>query len=171
MACDLYGISANGGLYRVDASPLNAVPSGNRPSIANVKGSQSLQGLLESIGPGATFTGLRAGPMFVEAGAYRQVLFGTTSNGQIHAFTSEGDLLNVFANGRSSIDTGVVGVSGIDFSTLDTTLARHRESEEPGHGVSSTFNAARDNEAGGSSLAFSYLRSDFIDHIRTLPYW
>ena len=163
---DLYGISANGGLYRVDSSTLNADPSGNNPSIAAyVKGSQSLQGLLDSIGPGVSFTGLRAGPMFVEDGAYRQVLFGTTSNGQMHAFTNEGDLLNVFANGRASVDTGVVGVSGIDFSTLDYNLWHVTENRgnNPGHGISSTFNGSRGTEAGGSSLAFSYLRSDFID--------
>ena len=117
---DLYGISAIGGLYRVDSSTLNADPSGNNPSIAAyVKGSQSLQGLLDSIGPGVSFTGLRAGPMFVEDGAYRQVLFGTTSNGQMHAFTNEGDLLNVFANGRASVDTGVVGV-GVSISARST---------------------------------------------------
>ena len=42
---DLYGISANGGLYRVDSSTLNADPSGSNN--CDVKGSQSLQGLLD----------------------------------------------------------------------------------------------------------------------------
>ena len=150
---ELFAVSNAGGLYRVSNGALSSFSTSN---VGNyVKGSTDLRGI--------NFSGLRAGPMIVENGALSQVLFGVTSGGDIHAFNTSGELLPVFAGGKSVISTGIAGAAGLDFGVVDYNLwhvTEQRDTDE-GHGINETFNGTRPATEGGSSLAFNYENSVF----------
>jgi hypothetical protein len=123
----LYAISNVGGLYRIPRGQLLSNTPGAIGSF--VETSYELQGI--------TFTGLTAGPRNVEGGLYDNVLFGTASNGRIYAFDTNGYLLPVFANGATSVATGIGGLDGVSFSNLDFNLWHQtdRRGTNVGHGV------------------------------------
>ncbi len=91
---------------------------------------------------GATITGLTAGPLNVEGGAYNSTLFAIDSTGRVYAFSQGGQSRGVFLNGASSIDTGFTNAQGLAFSTLDFNLwhATTNLSNDPGHGIDESFN-------------------------------
>ena len=144
----LFAVSNAGGLYRVGTAALDGAGISNVGTY--VKGSTDLRGI--------NFSGLRAGPMSVEGGAYSQILFGITPAGDVHAFNTSGELLPVFAGGKSVVSTGIPGAAGLDFSIVDFNLWHVTENRDtdPGHGINETFNGARPQTDGGSSLAFNY---------------
>lgn len=144
----LYAVSNAGGLYRVGAGALSGQSQRN---VANyVKGSTDLRGI--------NFSGLRAGPMSVEDGTYSQILFGVTAGGDIYAFNTNGELLPVFAGGKSVVSTGIPGAAGLDFSVVDFNMwhVTEQRDTDPGHGINETFNGARPETEGGASLSFNY---------------
>ena len=93
----LFAVSDAGGLYRVSSGALQGNSPGNIASYVTT--SYALNGI--------QFTGLTAGPENVDGGRYANLLFGTDVNGVIYAFNTNGELQNVFANGRSSVATGM----------------------------------------------------------------
>ncbi|MEM8912546.1 MAG: PPC domain-containing protein, partial [Planctomycetota bacterium] len=145
---DLFAVTTAGELYRVPAGLLTG--SGNTDVGIYVEQSTDLIGL--------NFTGLRAGPTSVEGGAYTNLLFGITANGDIHAFNTAGRLQPVFAGGRTSISTGIANAQGLDFSTLDYNLwhITGRRGTDEGHGQLTHFADSRVGFEGTNSLAFSY---------------
>ena len=124
---------------------------------------------------GIEFLGLSTGPQHLEEGAYADMLFATDDGGMLYALDTSGYQQPVFFNGTSSIDTGLGGLTGLAFSTLDYNLwhvASNRENDE-GHGI----NIAPDNTRipqnfypipGGTSFWFG-LDSDVhdVDYPRT----
>lgn len=158
---DLYAVSDAGGLYFVPSSALGA----NAGSNSNV--GEYVQSATDLIG--INFTGLRAGPNSLRDVQGRQILFGITGSGTIHAFNVEGELQGVFAGGRTSIQTGVSNAQGLDFSTLDFNLwhVTNARWDDAGHGIQESFNGARPSEQGNNSLVFNYTAGAFNN--RYLP--
>ncbi len=155
----LFAVTNTGGLYRVSAGELGG--TGNRPIGQYVATATDLIGL--------NFTSLRAGPPDILDGELSQTLFGTTASGVIYAFNTSGELLPVFAGGRSSIATGVSGVLGLDFATVNSNLwhVTDTRGDDDGHGIDPLFNGTRDRVEGGSSLAFNYEADAFADRYPT----
>ena len=102
------------------------------------------------------FEGLAAGPDNVEGGRYAQTLFGISAGGTLMAFDTSGVLQPVFLDGANTLETGLAGVTGLDFSTLDrnlwdTTFARQGDL---GHGITAAPDDSRAPVQGGASLYF-----------------
>ncbi|TWT83198.1 Dockerin type I repeat protein [Planctomycetes bacterium CA13] len=153
----LYAVTDTGGLFVVGGGFLDAVGQGNREVGTYVDTATDLIGL--------NFTGLRAGPGNVQNGELSQVLFGITADGTIHAFNTRGELQPVFAGGRTSINTGIAGALGLDFSTLDTNLwhVTSTRNDDLGHGLNEIHSSTRFGQdsgigriTGGNSLAFNF---------------
>jgi len=144
----LYAVSDAGGLYSVPANRLDSVFAGNIGTY--VSSSFQLNGL--------RFTGLTAGPQNVANGQYADLLFGITENGTIHAFNTSGVLQNVFANGRSSISTGLSNVNGLAFSNLDYNLWHQttRRGTDVGHGINTPNDLSDVAAEGRTSWYFGY---------------
>ena len=73
--------------------------------------------------------------------------------------TTAGELQPVFANGATSISTGVFNANGLAFSTLDFNLwhASGQRNGDAGHGQPATPNDSQGvTLGGGSSLYFGY---------------
>lgn len=110
------------------------------------------------------FQGLALGPENVENGLYAQTLFGITSTGEMFAFDTAGNLEPLFADGRTSVSTGITNVRGFAFGTLDynlwhvTSRRGGLAAADDGHGVDvPTFdNSVFLPEAGGNSLYFGF---------------
>ena len=150
----LYAVSDTGGLYEVSAAELS-VSDGNEQVGTYVSTATDLIGI--------NFAGLRAGPMSVEDGAFSDLLFGITDNGDIHAFNTRGELQPVFSGGRSMVSTGVAGALGLDFATVDFNLWHTTNTRGPdaGHGIDALPNGTRAAVPGGTSLAFNYENAAF----------
>ncbi len=148
----MYAVSDEGGLYRVGLNgglTQSALgPAGNVGTYITT--SYDLTGI--------RFTGLVAGPSHASNGQLSQLLFGIDAQGNIHAFDTAGRLQPVFANGKTSISTGVFNANGLAFSTLDFNLwhISGQRSGDAGHGLPSTPNDSRGGTNGGSSLYFGY---------------
>ncbi len=153
---DMYAVSNAGGLYRIDSGVISPVRVNFTQNIGDyVDTATDLLGI--------NFTGLSAGPENLAGGAYSDLLFGITGNGDIYAFNTRGELQPIFANGASRISTGVAGATGFDFGNLDYNLW-HVTSDTfagsttpitlPGHGINATFNDTRTATAGGTSWYF-----------------
>ena len=112
---------------------------------------------------GFNFSGLTAGPDEVENGAFADILFATTALGEIVAFDTAGNLVPVFVDGQSSINTGVPGLNGLAFSTLDRNLwaTTTNRGTDLGHGVETRFDGSvlANRQNGGSSLYFGNQRA------------
>jgi hypothetical protein len=109
---EVYAVSDRGGLYRVSAGEL----ASNRAGAIGTYVTTSYQLL------GIQFNALTAGPRNVDGGRYANLLFGTDVNGTVYAFNRSGELQGVFANGQSSISTGISSANGLAFSNLDFNL-------------------------------------------------
>ncbi|EMI42141.1 GEVED domain-containing protein [Rhodopirellula sp. SWK7] len=155
---DLYAVSDAGGLYRVPSGFLGI--NGSAGSNANV--GQYIASSTDLIG--INFSGLRAGPNSLRDAEGRQILFGITSNGDIHAFNLDGELQAVFAGGRTSISTGIGNAQGLDFATLDYNLwhvTSARDSDD-GHGINDAYHGARPDQGdANNSLVFNYTAAAF----------
>jgi len=115
--------------------------------VQNVVGGVAFTATISNGGAGIQFEGLTAGPDTVEGGIYANTLFGISSNGRLYAFDTTGNLQPIFADGQGSVDTGLFGVTGLAFGTLEQNLW-HADSDAPvedlaGHGVLSTFDRSR----------------------------
>ncbi|MFG0254407.1 MAG: peptidase, partial [Rhodopirellula sp. JB053] len=152
----LYAVSDAGGLYFVSAGSLSG--NGNNDVGQYVASSTDLIGI--------QFSGLRTGPNSLRDDQGREILFGITNSGEIHAFNLEGELLPVFAGGRTSINTGIFGAQGLDFATLDFNLwhvTDARDTDE-GHGINDAFHGARPDQGdANNSLVFNYTAGAFND--------
>jgi hypothetical protein len=126
----LYGVSTGGLFYTIDPN------SGHATQIADFSG----QGL--------SFAGLTLGPQNLDNGAYKNMLFAITSGGSLVALNTSGQLQPVFANGATSIQTGVSNPQGIAFSPLDFNLwhPTMQQSTAAGHGINATFDNSRPTE-------------------------
>ncbi|MEL6110379.1 MAG: hypothetical protein AAFU85_30600, partial [Planctomycetota bacterium] len=147
---NLFAVTDTGGLFFVTNAELNS--NGNRTIGRYVESATDLLGF--------EFEGVRAGPNSVDGGAYRDILFGITAQGDIVAFDTLGQLQPVFSGGRSVVSTGIDGALGLDFSTLDFNLWHFSNSElnrnaDVGH-------SGFANSSGGTSLAFSYDVDPFL---------
>ncbi|HUP77470.1 MAG TPA: hypothetical protein VM260_02840, partial [Pirellula sp.] len=144
----LYAVSDQGGLYRVSSFEL----ASNRPgAIGNyVASSYQLRGI--------QFTGLTAGPKNLEGGRYASLLFGTDINGTVYAFNTNGELQNVFANGQSSVSTGIFGSNGLAFSNLDYNLWHQtsRRGTDSGHGINTPNDLSDIPNTGDTSWYFGF---------------
>ena len=150
----MYAVSDAGGFYRVIA-----------PMSANAQ--------LEYIGTsaaalqGINFAGLTAGPVATEDGRYRDMLFGVDQAGVLYAFDTEGLLQPVLLDGVSSIQTGVTGIEGIHFGTLEENPWNITQSrgDDVGHGINSTYDLTRSVPTpGAASLHFGAGTTGNIDH-------
>ncbi|MCA9188858.1 MAG: pre-peptidase C-terminal domain-containing protein [Planctomycetales bacterium] len=144
----VFAVSDEGGLYQINGDNESGVTG------AYVDSAIELLGI--------RFTGLDAGPANVEDEAYAGMLFGIDRAGDLWAFDTAGFLQPVFMGGETSISTGLAGVEGIAFSTLDRNLwyetipgddTLERE-EDLGHGVDVPFTGSREQAVGDGSLHF-----------------
>ncbi len=145
----LYAVSNAGGLYQVNNPASTQGFFGGQ--VGNyVRTSTDLLGI--------QFTGLTAGPRNLEGGRYSNILFGTDVTGRIHAFDTSGRLVPVFANGATSIATGIPGINGLAFSTLDFNLWHISENRgsDAGHGMLPTPDISNAGSPGGSSWYFGF---------------
>ncbi|MEZ6136943.1 MAG: hypothetical protein R3C53_18770 [Pirellulaceae bacterium] len=142
----MFAVSDAGGLYTV--SNPTALRVGNVGTY--VTSSYELTGI--------EFSALVAGPEHAAGGALANMLFGLDTSGNLHAFDTNGRLQPVFANGASSISTGLFNANGLALSTLDFNLwhVSGNRNGEAGHGLPDTPNDSRANFSGGSSLYFGY---------------
>lgn len=92
---------------------------------------------------GTPFSGLAQGPQNAEGARFANMLFASTSGGQIFALNTAGVLQSVFANGISA--TTSTAPVGIAFSPLDFNLWHPTEKRwnDPGHGINNTFDNSR----------------------------
>jgi hypothetical protein len=140
----VWAVSDNGGLYEVlnPTTPLGA-------QLFYVEAAVDLVSI--------EFAGLSAPPRNVDGQAYRDdLLFAIDKGGRMHAFDLEGQLQNVFADGRSSVQifdangvplsfNGQGDVTGLTFSNLDYNLWHVTDTRggDAGHN-------------GGNSLQFGF---------------
>ena len=125
----MYAVSDQGGFYSV-ATPAG---SSNVADLATYISSFTYQG------KPVQFTGLTNGPPDVENGAYANMLFATDSSGNVWAFNTSGVLQPVFTNGATKVSTGIAGLTGLAFSTLDYNLWHETttatQNADPGHSI------------------------------------
>ncbi len=77
----------------------------------------------EADGTHPRFTGLSPGPLNVEGGKYKDILFATDEDGKIWAIDSTtGQLAPIFIDGATSVDTGLLFLVGITMSEADYNL-------------------------------------------------
>ncbi|MBB3204713.1 hypothetical protein FHS27_000477, partial [Rhodopirellula rubra] len=76
-----------------------------------------------SITEGASFSGLALGPQNVDGGNYRNVLFATTTNGELYAFDTDGNAVRAFNSGDASqtitVTPGTPAANGTFTLTFD----------------------------------------------------
>ena len=123
----MFAVSDTGGLFRIDAPDIDGVPVG--PGITTT--------FVASLG--VNFTGVTAGPLEMQDGAFAETLFGIDDQGAVHAFDINGIPQPVFADGATFVETEIMGANGIGFSNYQENFW-HIESGEPraddvGHGV------------------------------------
>ena len=150
---ELFAVSDAGGFYQVSSGELNS--NGNRTVGRYVQTATDLIGI--------NFSSLRSGPVSVEDGTLDNILFGLTSDGDIYAFNTRGELQPVFAGGLSVISTGIDGALGLDFGVIDFNLwhVTDTRANDAGHGIDALDNGTRAAVGGGSSLAFNFEEEAF----------
>ncbi|XZE33033.1 GEVED domain-containing protein [Pirellulaceae bacterium SH501] len=144
----LFAVSNQGGLYRIPQFALESNSPGNIATY--VTSSYNLTGI--------QFTGLTAGPRNAGGGQYEDILFGTDAAGNIYAFDTDGNFVNVFANGTSRVSTGISNLSGLAFSNLDYNLwhVSSNRSTDPGHGLNAPTDRSDIASTGGQSWYFGF---------------
>jgi hypothetical protein len=158
ISTDIYVVTDTGGLFRV----VNAFSTGN----ATLDYINSATDLL-----GIEFSGLEVGPANVEGNRYREMLFGVTDDGVLHAFSVQGILQPIFNSTfvggqmtpqssmqlQSAGSVPLTGVHGLRFSTLDSNLwanGGERVPNDPGHGLNTLVDDSRARTRGGTTLRF-----------------
>ncbi len=142
----MYAVSDAGGLYRVD-NP-TALRGGNAATYVTT--SYDLVGI--------EFSGLMEGPVHMQNGELSQILFGIDRFGNLHAFDTAGQLQPIFANGATSVSTGLFNANGLTAPSLDFNLwhVSSQRGGDAGHGLPNTPNDSRVNTTGGQSLYFGF---------------
>ncbi|MCA9126859.1 MAG: pre-peptidase C-terminal domain-containing protein [Planctomycetales bacterium] len=157
----LYAVSNAGGLYRIARPDL--------PDQGVFPASQTyVSGAFDLIG--IQFTGLVAGPDPALTGGV-QVLLGIDSSGRVHAFDTSGQLQPIFANGASSIATGITGANGLALAPqqsnpwgITNTNDNTNRENDAGHGTPQTSNGTRGNGIGGASYYFGNSQGTPVDY-------
>ena len=143
VAGDLYGVTDTGKLLLFD---LSGFLDPNDPATATVTVIATLTApdpLNPTIMVPVPFSGLSKGPTNVEttllgtAGPYAEMLFATDSLGGLHSFDTAGIFQNILAGGRHSVETGLPGLLGVAFSSLDYNLwhTSGRQDTADGRGI------------------------------------
>ena len=167
----MYAVTDRGGLYEVSLSPqfIGGQFFFSSNNLATYVRSSAIDLMTADNGGPIRFAGLTAGPQNAENGRYADMLFGISDTGTLYAFNTAGELQPVFVNDSSSAETGLFGVNGLAFSTLDRnlwTVTGNRNNDE-GHGYNGPgtsyepFDRSRLDVAGsgGSSFYFGNDRS------------
>lgn len=120
----LFGVSDVGDLY----------------SISTVNARATFIAHIGDPGIALNFQGLSRGPANVNGGLYADKLIAITGNGDLWAFNTAGVLQPLFANGATSVSTGVANAVGLAFSPLDQNLwhitpANSMRNADAGHGL------------------------------------
>jgi hypothetical protein len=134
----MYGVDTDGNFFRFAVDP-----SGRPTTNVTILGTEA----------GASFQGLTAGPQNLQNGAFANMLFAITGDGQLYAFdATTGALQQVFDSDgdgsadSTSIDTGAAaGAIGLAFSPLDINLwhPTTKRSGDQGHGTNVAPNQTR----------------------------
>lgn len=111
------------------------------------------------------FAGLTAAPQNLNNGAFQNLLFAITDEGNLYAIDPATGVLQtqitdpdpavgtipIFSSGGTSIYVGATGITGLAFSPLDFNLwhPTFRQNNEAGHGINNTFDQTR-TDAGGN---------------------
>ncbi len=162
----MFTITPNGRLYRL-TDDWKAQPSAHEDIDSTGIEGGAMQIPVKA---GRRITGLSAGPLRVENGAYSQLLFAIDDEGGMYAFDANGVSRGVFFDGNSTIDISanslapglsVEGIEGMAFSTFDFNLwhATEQRAFDPGHGINQIYNnnPTRDpslDTIGGKSYYF-----------------
>ncbi|HUQ70567.1 MAG TPA: right-handed parallel beta-helix repeat-containing protein, partial [Planctomycetaceae bacterium] len=119
---------------------------------------------------GLDFQALTKGPATVEGSRYANMLFGTTGDGRMYAFNTQGQLQPIFSEGATSIQltdnegTDLSEVRGLAFSELDKNLWGNNR------GVMPDNVTPRDNDLGhGLPVTFNDSVRPFNDPVTTMP--
>ncbi len=163
VSSNVYAVSDAGGLFQIVA------PFSTNARLDYIGTSTDLLGI--------NFSGLETGPNLVEGNRYRQMLFGITEDGTLHAFNTQGipQLIfnSAFVGGqmvaRSSMQiltangTPLNNINGLAFSTLNRNLWQqtpntsptnaHRQNDD-GHGIETVVDDSRRGVPGGASIHF-----------------
>lgn len=166
---NFFAVTDRGGLYQVSPFGGGVVVGPNglltfNSNLATYVRNSAADLLTDANGQPIQFSGLSRGPANVENGKYANMLFGISTSGELYAFNTEGELQPIFVNNQTSVSTGLFGVSGLAFSTLDRNLwtTTGNRGNDPGHGFnlnanssSTPFDGSRlDAARGGTSLFF-----------------
>ncbi|PQO26036.1 hypothetical protein C5Y96_21535 [Blastopirellula marina] len=150
---NVYAVTNTGGLFLLTTDG-NFTPTVGNDEIA----ADFITTLTDSKGAPLTFASLSAGPSRAEGGntQYSDVLFGVTTSGDIYAFDGNGAAQFVFHGNRSNISTGLSGINGLQFGTLNENLWNINGigKDEAGHGITVPVDNSRTGVSGGSSLYF-----------------
>lgn len=168
-----YAVTDRGGLYQVNQFPSFSNTSNGlfffTNNLASYVRNSAADLMTGANGQPIQFSGLTRGPQNVENGKYANMLFGITTDGELYAFNTEGELQPVFVDNQTSVSTGLFSVNGLAFSTLDRNLwtTTGNRGTDPGHGLvlangtnTEPFDGSRlDALLGGTSLYFGNDRS------------
>lgn len=131
--------------------------------------------ILDDAGQPIVFTGLTGGPRNLENGRFANMLFGTTANGTIWAFDTNGVKQPIFpgfsASMKSPTLTGTT-FAGIDFSPLDVNLWHLTDRRDPdvGHGRTVPYDLSQLQDLeGDNSLYFGFV--DGTSNFRQAGAW
>lgn len=150
---ELFVVTNRGGLYTVPG--FDAEGNGIPVAANYINSSTELSGV--------GFSGLTLGPPEIEGGRYAETFFATTTSGDVYAFDANGLPQPVFANGATSISTGVGGANGLLFSPADENLWHISDSkaEDIGHGKVDPLTGVSD---GGLSFHFGDDNTDLTEN-------
>ena len=146
----LYGVDTNGYLFRINVGNGAATLIDIDPTTdadANPLTPDNL--------PGVQFAGLAIGPQNLAGGTLANALFAIDTTGQLYAFDTTGNQLQVFdADGdglaeATSVATGAGGATGLAFSPLDVNLwhPTTRRATDAGHGINTPPDLTRPTTA------------------------
>ncbi len=154
---NVYAVTNTGGLF-------NLAPNGSIQVVNDEIQADFIATLTDDLGNPLTFSSLSAGPSRAGGNTgYSDVLFGVTSGGDIYAFDGNGADQFVFHGNRSNISTGISGVSGLQFGTLNENLWNINDigENEAGHGINVPIDNSRTASNGGLSLYFGNTEDTF----------
>ena len=167
----MYAVTDRGGLFEVDEFGAFGFTGSfffSSNNIATYVESSAIDLMTADNGQPIQFAGLTAGPEDVGNGRYADLLFGISEDGVLYAFNTRGELQPIFVDNQTSVDTGLFGVTGLEFSSLDQNLwqVTTNRGADPGHGTfvpgvvngdritGEPFDNSRIETLGGSSFFF-----------------
>lgn len=152
----MYAVTDRGGLFEVNQNGGFGFTGSfffSSNNIATYVSTSAIDLMTADNGQPIRFAGLTAGPDDIAGGRYADLLFGISEDGELYAFNTRGELQPIFVDNQTSVDTGLFGVTGLEFSSLDRNLWTVSTSRgaNPGHG---TFVGSDLETLGGSSFFF-----------------